>query len=141
MDAVVADPNQIGIYGKLTDRFGDNGLISIVLGHKQGGDLHLDLWLMSCRVLKRDMELAMLDCLVERARAVNVDTIYGYYVPTVKNSMVADHYPKLGFSSISRDGWNAAPGVTTWTLDISEYEPRTSHIRIAARPKELVTHG
>jgi predicted enzyme involved in methoxymalonyl-ACP biosynthesis len=49
-----------------------NGLISIVLGHVTSTDLHLDLWLMSCQVLKRDMELAMLDGLAERAQQKNV---------------------------------------------------------------------
>ena len=60
------DSQYIGLYGRLSDRFGDNGLISIVLGRQEAATLHLDLWLMSCRVLKRDMEFAMLDAVVER---------------------------------------------------------------------------
>ena len=55
MEAISRDPAYLGIYGKLSDRFGDNGLISIVLGRRDDDLLHLDLWLMSCRVLKRDM--------------------------------------------------------------------------------------
>jgi FkbH-like protein len=131
LQASVADNKNIGIYGKLTDRFGDNGLISIVLGHVDKTDLHLDLWLMSCRVLKRDMEVAMLDDLVERARQRNVQRLIGYYLPTDKNVMVADHYEKLGFSLISRDN---ASGTAVWSLDISKYEPRSRHIRIMERP-------
>jgi FkbH-like protein len=131
LQASVADNKNIGIYGKLTDRFGDNGLISIVLGHVDKTDLHLDLWLMSCRVLKRDMEVAMLDDLVERALQRNVQRLIGYYLPTDKNVMVADHYEKLGFSLISRDN---ASGTAVWSLDISKYEPRSRHIRIMERP-------
>ena len=98
IEAVLTDRSAVGLYGKLTDRFGDNGLISIVLGHKRDDTLELDLWLMSCRVLKRDMEVAMLDALVERAQELGVRTLVGVYKPSKKNGMVADHYDKLGFT-------------------------------------------
>jgi FkbH-like protein len=126
IEAIAADRDHIGIYGKLTDRFGDNGLISIVLGRIEGPALHLDLWLMSCRVLKREMELAMLDTVVERARVRQVTTLFGYYRPTAKNAMVLYHYQKLGFQQISHDD---STGETLWSLDITDYEPRSRHIR------------
>src|SRR5581483_11472282 len=63
------DSGHVTLYGRLTDTFGDNGLVSVVIGRMQDRDLHVDLWLMSCRVLKRDMEVAMLDALVSRAAA------------------------------------------------------------------------
>jgi FkbH-like protein len=127
IESTAADGNHIGIYGRLTDRFGDNGLISVVLGAIDGRKLHLDLWLMSCRVLKREMEIAMLDSLVARAREKNIREIVGYYFPTSKNAMVADHYPKLGFQPLSKD---ESTGSTVWVLDITTYEPRSRHIRI-----------
>jgi FkbH-like protein len=127
IESTAADGNHIGIYGRLTDRFGDNGLISVVLGAIEGRKLHLDLWLMSCRVLKREMEIAMLDSLVARARERNIREIVGYYFPTSKNAMVADHYPKLGFQPLSKD---ESTGSTVWVLDITTYEPRSRHIRI-----------
>ena len=129
IEAAATDGNHIGIYGKLTDRFGDNGLISIVLGRLDGTDLHLELWLMSCRVLKRDMELAMLDSLVERSRQRGVKRLIGYYHPTAKNGMVANHYEKLGFSPVHND---TAIG-TTWSLDVTTYEARSRHIKILER--------
>ena len=127
IEAAAHDQKQIGLYGRLTDRFGDNGLISVVLGHIQGNKLHLDLWLMSCRVLKRDMEFAMLDCLVERARMASVTEIIGYYIPSAKNGMVADHYEKLGFTFQSD---TETPRSTEWRLDVSSYETRNKHISI-----------
>jgi FkbH-like protein len=127
IETSATDGKHIGIYGKLADRFGDHGLISIVLGHMDKTDLHLDLWLMSCRVLKRDMEVAMLDGLVERARQKDVKRLFGYYLPTEKNRMVADHYEKLGFSLITRDD---TCGATVWSLDVSKYETRSVHIKI-----------
>jgi FkbH-like protein len=126
MESALTDPNMLGLYGRLSDRFGDNGLISVVLGRRQGNILELDLWLMSCRVLKRDMELAMLDALAERAREMGVTALRGIYLPTKKNGMVSDHYPKLGFRLESEQ----TDGSATYLLDIADYTPRTRHIRV-----------
>lgn len=130
IQASAADGKHIGIYGKLADRFGDNGLISIVLGRLDKTDLHLDLWLMSCRVLKRDMEVAMLDSLVERARQKSVKKLVGYYLPTAKNGMVAGHYEKLGFLPVQQDNVTG----TVWSLDVTTYTPHSRHIKILERP-------
>jgi FkbH-like protein len=126
MEAVAADPGYITLYGRLTDVFGDNGLVSVVIGRREEQTLHVDLWLMSCRVLKRGMEDAMLDALVLRARGVGVDRIVGHYIATPRNGMVADHYEKLGFTRIPGDNSDR----TSWTLRIAEeYSPRNRHIR------------
>jgi FkbH-like protein len=133
IQSVASDSRHIGIYGKLTDRFGDNGLISIVLGRiddLDASNFHLDLWLMSCRVLKREMEIAMLDSIVERARDKAIRTLTGYYLPTAKNGMVTNHYEKLGFSFVSRDERSNA---TTWLLDIDNYQAQSRHIRIVEK--------
>lgn len=94
----------ITLYGKLEDKFGDNGVVSVVIGKKNGTDLDLILWLMSCRVLKRDMEQAMLDTLVQEAVLQGIEKINGYYYKTAKNSMVKDFYETMGFTRISPDG-------------------------------------
>jgi len=127
MEAISRDEQYIGLYGKLRDRFGDNGLISILLGRREHDVLHLDLWLMSCRVLKRDMELAMLDTIVDECRAACIHTVQGYYLPTKKNSMVADHYDKLGFKPVSV---NAETKASVWTLEVAGYISRNRHIKI-----------
>ena len=125
MEKIQVDPSFIGIYGRLADRFGDNGIVSVVLGRQDGSDLYLDLWLMSCRVLKRDMELAMLDALVNEARMADVQTIVGVYIPTKKNAMVADFYEKIGFERVS----TAPDGSTTYKIDVSGYRSQNTHIR------------
>jgi len=118
----------VALYGRLTDSFGDNGLVSVIIGRREGDDLHLDLWIMSCRVLKRDMELAMLDALVEQAQAKGVERIIGYYARTPKNAMVEDHYPTLGFSPEGAcDGSSS-----TWALPVRNYSPRNTHIETAS---------
>ncbi|HEV2578972.1 MAG TPA: HAD-IIIC family phosphatase [Acidobacteriaceae bacterium] len=127
MEGISRNGEYIGIYGKLSDRFGDNGLVSVILGRREYHLLHLDLWLMSCRVLKRDMELAMLDAIVQNAFEAGVRVIQGYYLPTKKNGMVADHYEKLGFRPVSVDPETKA---SIWSLDISDYTPRNRHIKV-----------
>ena len=130
IEEVAADPNRITLYGKLGDKFGDNGVVSIVIGRIDGADkdeLHMELWLMSCRVLKRDMEYAMMDELVEKAKAAGIKRIIGYYYPTAKNSMVKDFYALQGFEKISED----EEGNTVWKFDISNgYTKKQSVIKV-----------
>jgi len=122
------DPTYITLYGKLTDAFGDNGLVSVIVGRKDGSTLHIELWLMSCRVLKRDLELAMLDELVARAQSARIETIVGYYNRTPKNTMVADHYLRLGFVCESQDSNGAH---STWRLQVTaDYQPRCLTIQV-----------
>ncbi len=127
VERVSLDPGFIALYGKLTDVFGDNGLVSVVIGRCEGEELHIDLWIMSCRVLKRDMELAMLDTLVEYARLSGVERVVGYYSQTAKNAMVKDHYAKLGFELVSASEEESA---SLWALDVRSYLPRNTHIQV-----------
>jgi FkbH-like protein len=133
IEEIAGSDRHVAIYGRLTDRFGDNGLISVIIGRMDDShDLHLDLWIMSCRVLKRDMELAMLDALVERARDAGAAHIIGYYLPTSKNSMVANHYAGLGFSRGESADEGSEDSKSTWTLDVASYIPRNTHIQVRA---------
>ena len=128
MESLSASPNHICLYGKLSDRFGDNGLISVVLGSQQGDALHLDLWLMSCRVLKRDMEFAMMDALARRALARGIRTLYGVYVPSKKNAMVEDHYERLGFAALAAP-IDSPKGASFWVCDLNRYTGKNKYIR------------
>ncbi|MDE6539370.1 MAG: HAD-IIIC family phosphatase, partial [Ruminococcus sp.] len=102
MKTVAESPNHIRLCGQLADKFGDNGVVSVVIGRCDDKTLHVDLWLMSCRVLKRDMELAMLDELVKKCRERGIEKIIGYYYKTPKNNMVAELFASFGFENISR---------------------------------------
>jgi len=134
MEAVAEDRGYIGLYGRLIDRFGDNGLVSVVLGHVKGRELHLELWLMSCRVLKRDMEMAMLDAVVQEAYDAGVATIIGKFIPTKKNGMVADFYSTLGFTLDTE----TSDGSKTYSLVVGTYTPQNTHIKT----KEMsLVHG
>ena len=130
MEQIMADPNYIGIYGKLSDKFGDHGLISVVLGRREEDVLQIDLWLMSCRVLKRGMESAMLDALVDSARRVGVRSLIGVYLPTKKNGMVADLYASLGFEPHLPVPAGLVEGATIWKLDLASYIPQNKHVAV-----------
>lgn len=126
IEQMAADEKYITLYGKLADKFGDNGVVSVVIAEKDGDCAHIRLWLMSCRVLKRDMELAMLDGLVERCLAEGIGTLYGYYYPTAKNNMVREFYGQLGFERISED----EAGNTGWKLSLTGYENKNHVIEV-----------
>jgi FkbH-like protein len=96
--ALLEDPGILTLQIRLVDRFGDNGIIGIVIGRKNGdGDINLDTWLMSCRVIGRGVEKATLNLIVAEARRLGAVRLIGQYQPTSKNGMVAEHYPSLGF--------------------------------------------
>ena len=128
IESIAEDTSHITLYGKLTDKFGDNGVVSVVIGRIDGENLHIELWLMSCRVLKRDMEYAMMDALVAKAKSIGIKTIYGYYYPTVKNVMVKDFYAKQDFSKEAED----EKGNSVWRFDIPEqYKKKQNVIEIS----------
>lgn len=135
IESVAKDRDYITLYGKLGDKFGDNGVVSTLIGKIAGEDrdeLHMELWLMSCRVLKRDMEYAMMDQLVEKCRSAGIRRIYGYYYPTAKNAMVKNFYELQGFTRIAED----AEGNTTWEYCIPEnYENRNKVIEVNGTDK------
>ena len=122
-----AAKERLTFYGKLEDKFGDNGVVTVAIGRVEDAVCHMELWLMSCRVLKRDMELALLDEIVHTCLEHGVREIRGYYYPTAKNAMVKEFYKELGFDKTSED----AEGNTEWKLDISKgYEDKNKYIKV-----------
>ncbi|MBR2044932.1 MAG: HAD-IIIC family phosphatase [Agathobacter sp.] len=127
IEEVANDNEHITLYGKLGDKFGDNGVVSVVIGRidgEQKDELHMELWIMSCRVLKRDMEYAMMDELVEKAKTVGIKNIYGYYYPTAKNAMVKEFYSLQGFTKCSED----EEGNTIWCFEITDEYEKKQHV-------------
>lgn len=110
---------------KLSDKFGDNGLISVWCGRVDGDALAIDTWLMSCRVLKRGVEALLLNNIAEIARSRGLTRLTAEYIPTAKNMMVKDHYAGLGFSKTGED----ADGRTTWELNVGpDWRPHVHFI-------------
>lgn len=126
IESIKNDDNYIKLYGTLKDIFGDNGLISVVIGEKRLDELHIDLWIMSCRVLKRNMEYAMMDEVVKLSKEKEITKIYGYYYPTLKNKMVENFYDGFGFDLVNED----EQGNKTYILDVNNYEFRNNVIEV-----------
>lgn len=122
---IISEPGTLALQLRLLDRFGDNGIIAVTIGRMQSNsDFLIDTWLMSCRVLGRQVEIATLNLLAAQARRLGAKRLIGEYVPTQKNSMVREHYTKLGFTVITQrdDGGILAE------LDLEEFVPKETFI-------------
>ena len=125
--AVMADPDAFGLQLRLLDRFGDNGVIAIVIGRLQPNkDLLVDTWLMSCRVLGRQVEPTTLNLIAREAARLGARRLVGEYIPTKKNGMVKDHYVKLGFTVME----TTADGGSRAVLDLAGYQPAETFIHV-----------
>lgn len=127
IEDLAASKDHITLYGRLADRFGDNGVVSAVVGHVIGCSCHIELWVMSCRVLKRGMESAMMDALMRRCMERGIKEVRGYYLPTAKNGMVRDFYASQGFQKAAGD----EDGGTEWAYGIGDgYQDRNRYIKV-----------
>ena len=125
--ALLDDNRAFGLQLRLLDRFGDNGIISIVIGRLgHDDDLVLDTWLMSCRVLGRQVEEATLSLVILQAEALGAKRIIGEYCPTSKNKMVESHYSRLGFDLVGTD----LNGTKREQLVIDKFQVLPTSIRI-----------
>lgn len=114
---------------RLTDRLGDNGMIAVIIGRLDEHDpavLNIDTWLMSCRVLGRQVEEASLNVLVGCARRRGARFLVGEFRATAKNSLVRDHYQRLGFTLEAGE----AADRSRWMLDTEDFTPRATYITI-----------
>jgi FkbH-like protein len=119
---IVDSPEWCTLTFSLRDELGDNGLISVILLRKQGDALAIDTWIMSCRVLQRGVEQFARNELVDLCRAEDSVRLLGTYIPTAKNSLVVDHYAKLGFSPAGSDG-----AETFWELRVDASATPLTH--------------
>ena len=117
---------------RLKDRFGDNGIIGVVIGVPATSDsksLEIDTWLMSCRVLGRQVENEVLNVLAEAAKNRGFRRLIGTFIPTKKNGLVKNHYSQLGFKSAAATNSDAEAGATSWELELSSFKPFATKIR------------
>ncbi len=115
------NPDVFTLQVHLADALGDNGMISVVICNKYTGYWEIDTWLMSCRVLGRGVEEAVLQEIIHNATNNNITRITGIYIPTPKNIIVKDLYAKLGFTKISAADHSRHEA---WSLDIAGFTPR-----------------
>jgi FkbH-like protein len=125
-EARLARPETAAMTFRLMDRFGDNGLISVVIGEAEAGVFTIDTWVMSCRVLARGMEDFILAEILRRAEALGCREVIGVYRDSGRNGLVKGLYERLGFSPAG-----GAEGETRWRLTLPAAEPQHHIERLA----------
>jgi FkbH-like protein len=99
---------------RVADRFGDHGLVGAAIIAKAPDAWTIDTLLLSCRVLGRGVETALVSALAAAARAAGAVTLRGEFIPTAKNAPARDFYPQHGFSRVA----DSADGAQEWQLDL-----------------------
>jgi FkbH-like protein len=121
--ALLHDAGSIGLTVRVRDRFGDHGLVAVLLGvSEENGSvktLRIDTWLMSCRVIGRTVESFSLRSLLERARGLGYERVRGEFIPTPKNALVGQLYDSLGFRRVSTE----PGGTVVYAVDLNGYNP------------------
>ena len=126
-----SDPNILSLQVRLRDRFGDNGMISVVICRWTDSSVgEIDTWLMSCRVLGRRVEEAVLRAVLDQAQKRDVRALRGVYIPTSRNRLVEHHYAKLGFAQLG----TAEDGTTLWELEVAS-------ARVGSLPFTVKSYG
>ena len=124
IDMLLKNPAYHTFSFTLSDLYGDNGLIALVILRQENNlTIFIENWLMSCRVLKRGMEQFILNFIASFAIEMGFTFLKGEYLPTLKNEMVKQHYKNLGFDS--SDG--------KWILNLRTYLPKSCFIKINKR--------
>lgn len=125
----IESKDSIVIYGTLDDRFGENGIISVMVCNVFPEEIEIHIWVMSCRVFKRDMEFAMFDKLVDIAKKMNKKIIKGIFIPTKKNQLVSDLYETLGFTRT--DSPKNRENETHYVVDTKNIKQKNQSIKIS----------
>jgi FkbH-like protein len=138
IEAIETSGTRSGFQVRLKDRFADNGMIAILVIDRtlQNGAKawSIDTWLMSCRVLKRGVEHAVLNILADLARNDGATSLIGTYIPTAKNGVVATHYADLGFAAAgaledhpaTEDGRTASQ----WVMSLDAFSPKPIYLAV-----------
>jgi FkbH-like protein len=121
---MMEDHSIVPLYVKLSDKFGDHGLISVVILQVQDKTLYIRDWLMSCRVLSRGVEQHVMNEIFTYAAKIGATQVIGLYVPTPKNDLVRDFYRQFGFSPVFESKVS-----TKWSLSVQAYQPTRVYIK------------
>lgn len=130
------DPEAFTLQVRLTDIFGDNGMISVVICRRaEPGVWEIDTWLMSCRVLGRKVENMVLREILGHARRAGIHKLVGVYRPTNRNKLVIDHYSKLGFTKMEED----STGATRWDLLVGDFHPEPIPMNVISQDFPVIS--
>ena len=132
IQALLEEPRSFGAAFTLSDRFGDHGLISVLLCRSpEPSCWEIHAWVMSCRVLGRGMERFVAERMVEAARAAGIDRVVGTYRPTGRNELVRNLLQELGFTRVA-----TSPDEERYEYGVNDPRPFPSH---AIRERDRIT--
>jgi FkbH-like protein len=120
---------------QVRDRYADNGLVGVAITHDEGDVSEIDTFLLSCRVIGRTVETALLAYIAEEARERGVRRLEGWFLPTKKNAPARGFYREHGFRLVAEAGPEGAPG-KRWQLDLAESplrSPEWVRLTVASR--------
>ena len=125
-EAMMQDVSCIALYGCLRDRFGDHGLVSVMVARPDRAEnvLRITDWIMSCRVLARGVEEYLMNYAVQEAARLNLELVEGTYIPTAKNAMLKEFFPRFGFENAGETSDRS----TRWRLRVADYQSRKTYI-------------
>ncbi|MGW4161942.1 HAD-IIIC family phosphatase [Streptomyces sp. NPDC004788] len=126
--ALAEDPDASVLAVSSADRFGDNGLVGAVLLRRAGDAVHIDNFLLSCRVFSRGIENTVLSAVLREARERGAGQVLASYRRTAKNGKVADFYPRAGFAVVDAD-----EDATAFRHGLDPLPEPADHIRLTAR--------
>lgn len=127
---IQGDPGLTAWQVRLEDRFVQHGMICVVIVRRNATEWDVDTWLQSCRVLERGVEQCVMNTLFEEAATAGVERVRARYIPTGRNGMVADFYPRLGFAVAGRDD----DGSVEFACAVADYEPHPVFAEVS-RPR------
>ena len=123
---IINNSSFLSIVGNLTDKFGENGIVTILIAKIKKNRIEIIQWLMSCRVFNRGLEFAVFDQLISWCKNKSISTIHGFYIPTKKNLIVKNFYENLNFKKIDKNTKN-----TKWEFKINKnYIKRNNTIKV-----------
>ena len=124
----IESEDSIVLYGNLDDKFGENGITSVIICNLLAEEIQIYLWVMSCRIFKRDMEFAMFDRVVEIAKKMNKKYVRGIYIPSKKNNIVGKLYDSLGFKKI--DSPKNTENEIHYRIEVKNAKPLNKSIKV-----------
>jgi FkbH-like protein len=107
VELMSGDPKTSVFSVSVKDKFGDNGIVGVIIAKHEGEECRIDTLLLSCRVIGRNIEASMVAFLAEHARRRGASSLIGEFLPTAKNAPAADLFPKLGFEPLAGSRYRA----------------------------------
>jgi FkbH-like protein len=118
LESLVSDSNVRVMWIEARDRFGDYGVVGCGIVRREQDEAVIDTFLLSCRVLGRQLERVVANRLAARARVLGAATLIGDYIPSGRNAQVADLYTRLDFEGPKENG-----GTKRWRWTLAKGDP------------------